>query len=118
MKKIIFLGLFASLLATCHPHEADLDGYDCANQTPTYTTDIQPIMAAHCTNSACHDASNPADNLDLTTYDNVKEHAGHSHFLGALEHKSGFEAMPQNAAKLPDSLILKIACWAKNGSPQ
>jgi len=117
MKKIAFLGIFALLFAACGEKEADLSGYDCTSQTSlTYTADIQPIMAAHCTR--CHGSSNPSDNMDLTTYDNVKEHAGHAHFMGALEHNSKYDAMPQGAAKLPDSLILKIACWAKNGSPQ
>lgn len=117
MKKIACLGVFALLFAACGEKDVDLSGYDCSSQTSlTYTADIQPIMAAHCT--SCHGANNPSDGLDLSTYANVKDHAGHAHFLGSLEHNSKYEAMPRGAAKLPDSLILKIACWAKNGSPQ
>ncbi len=117
MKKITFLSLVALLIAACGHKDANLSGYDCTSQTSlTYTADIQPIMATHCT--SCHGSTNPSDNLDLTTYANVKEHVSHDHFLGSLEHESSYEAMPRGAAKLPDSLILKIACWAKNGSPQ
>lgn len=116
MKKISIFGLFSLGFVACMQHEADLSGYTCSSTIPTYTADIQPIMATHCT--SCHGATNPADDLDLSSYANVKEHVQHARFWGSLEHKSKYEAMPQNAAKLPDSVLTKIACWAKNGSPQ
>ncbi len=116
MQKFILLGLISLFFAACMNHEADLTAYDCTNQNPSYSVDIQPIMAAHCSN--CHGGANPSDDLDLSTYANVKEHAQHKRFWGAIEHSSKYEAMPKGAAKLTDSLILKIACWAKNGSPQ
>lgn len=119
MKKIAIFALLAGSIYACKEKEVDLSGYDCSSQTAlTYTADIRPILVTNCGFSGCH-GSNPGSGLeDFTVYANAKEHVQHAHFLGALEHNSKYEAMPQGRAKLPDSLILKIACWAKNGSPE
>lgn len=119
MQKLLSFTSVIFVFSACMQHEADLSGYDCSNQPNlSYSVDIQPIINNSCATSSCHDASNPADKLDLSSYEKVKDHIQHAKFWGALEHNTKYEPMPKGASKLSDTLILKIACWAKNGTPQ
>jgi hypothetical protein len=88
--------------------------YDCVGVAPTYTTDVKPILDNSCATYGCHNSSAAGDK-NLSAYALVKVEAVKASFLGALEHKSGFESMPQGASKLSDANIKTIACWIENG---
>jgi mono/diheme cytochrome c family protein len=91
-------------------------GYDCTGQTPTYNNDIKAIYDASCATSGCHNASHHAAGIDLSTY-SAAISANNDDILGAVEHNSGYSAMPQGAGKLSDTQIKKIYCWMQNNKP-
>lgn len=92
--------------------------FDCTGVASTYTTNVKPLMDAHCATSGCHSASQKAGGKDLSTYAGTKNAAGNNSFLGSIEHLSGYTSMPEGAAKLNDADIKTIACWVQNGMPQ
>lgn len=109
-KKFLGIALFCAVTALFSCTQDPLKDFDCTGSTPTYTTDVAPIMAANCT--GCHGATSPSGNVDLTTYAKVKA-AGN--LFCSVNHDNGCDAMPQGAAKLSDADIKKIACWINNG---
>lgn len=116
MKKtflVISVFCLSIVLFSCKNTNDPLKDFDCTGATPTYTADIDTIMAANCT--SCHSGSFPSGNLDLSTYANVK---AESNLFCSVNHDAACEAMPQGAAKLSDADIKKIACWIKNDKPQ
>lgn len=113
---ILIMGLFM-ILPGCKK-ESEPITYDCTGLTPTYDLNVKSLMDTHCATAGCHSASNKADGKDLSTYASTKSAASNTSFLGSIEHRSGFDNMPQNAAKLADTDIKTIACWIQNGMPQ
>lgn len=92
--------------------------YDCTSVTPTYTTDIKPIMDVSCATVGCHSASAKAQGIDLSTYAVVKSESSNKAFMGSMQHGSGYSAMPKSASKLTDASLQKIYCWIQSGTPQ
>ncbi|MBL7813606.1 MAG: hypothetical protein JNL70_01285 [Saprospiraceae bacterium] len=118
MKKILFLGAFALAMFLVQCTKDSVDTVTCTGTTPTYTADIKAIMDASCAISGCHNASSKADGYDLSTYAGTSSAAGKNAFLGSVQHKSGYDAMPKGGSKLSDATLTKIACWVQNGTPQ
>jgi hypothetical protein len=54
----------------------------------------------------------------LSSYTGAKSASSKSAFLGSIQHKSGYKAMPQGSGQLVDSDIKLISCWVQNGTPQ
>ncbi len=120
MPKLLFAAglLLASLTLAMCQKETTGTTYDCTGLTPTYTNDIKAIINTNCAKSGCHDASTQEAGIDLSTYAKVKSESSNARFLGAIEHRTGYEAMPQDASKLADANIQKIYCWIENGQPE
>ena len=118
--KILFFGagclIAIILLSSCK--KEDLNIYDCAGTTPTYTADIKVILDTNCAISKCHDASTKKKKIDLSNYISAKSESTNSRFLGAIQHKKGYTNMPRKAEMLEASLVEKISCWVLNGSPE
>jgi hypothetical protein len=91
---------------------------DCTGLTPTYTADIKAILDASCALSGCHDTGTQQAGIDLSNYTDAKTVSTQERFLGAINHKKGFEAMPQGSPKLSSDKINLITCWVQNGSPE
>jgi hypothetical protein len=91
---------------------------DCTGLTPTYTADIKPILDASCAISGCHDAITQQNGYDFSSYESAKSASQGSRFLGAIQHKSGFVAMPYNLPKLSDDKVQQLTCWVETGSPE
>lgn len=116
MKGKIVLSLFAALLViiactkdkTLVPEPIDSE---CPNVI-SFANDVKPIIDINCATSGCHDASG-AGGYDLSTYSSVA--ANGEVILNVINHDTGFSPMPQGAEKLPDSVILKVKCWVKQG---
>ncbi len=104
------------VLASCKKDETVV--YDCNGVTSTYTANVKEIMDNSCAMAGCHDAISREKGFDLSSYNGVKAGAAASSFMGSMEHKSGFDAMPQGAAKLSDANLKTIACWIENGMPE
>lgn len=116
-KKLIGLSACVALaFAACKKETAT--SFDCTGSTPTYTNDVKSIINSNCATSGCHAANNPAEGIDLSTYAKVKAESAKDRFLGSIEHLSGYEAMPDGAAKLSETQIKTISCWIDNGTPE
>ncbi len=119
MKNFLFIGTFALVMTWVQcTKESTVDTVTCTGTTPTYTNDIKAIMDASCALSGCHNASSKQAGYDLSSYAGTSSAASKTAFLGSIQHKSGFEAMPQGSSKLSDATLTKIACWVQNGIPQ
>jgi len=119
MKKVaisLVTALALFFVSSCKKDSVEV--YDCTGLTPTYTTDIKTILDANCAVSGCHNTSSRADGKDYSTYSSASSLSRESNFLGSIQHKSGYDAMPRGASKLSDATIKLISCWVQNGSPQ
>ncbi len=91
---------------------------DCTGLTPTYTASVKLILDTSCAVVGCHDAITSQNGINLSTYASAKAISSENRFLGAIQHKSGFEPMPFGGAKLPEATIEILTCWVQNGSPE
>ena len=116
--KSIFVALLMIGLAVSCKDDDTPDGVDCAGLTPTYNNDIKSILDTSCAKSGCHNSADLANNMDLSTYASAMPISQQPRFLGAINHQSGFIAMPQDAPKLSNDKIELLTCWVENGSPE
>lgn len=116
--QIVGVALLAvtAFAATCKKSASSKTAEAC-DIKPTYAVDVKPIIDQSCGNT-CHSNKWKADGIELTSYELVKAEAAKPRFLGALNHKEGYDPMPKKAPKLSDSLLKVIDCWIKNGSPE
>ena len=99
--------------------------YDCTGYTPTYypvpgdtnNVSVKALLDNSCAIEGCHGA-NGDGGLNLSTYEGASAASKEKRFMGAIQHKPFYQAMPKNAAILPDQDIHKLFCWIENGSPQ
>lgn len=91
---------------------------DCTGSSPTYTANVKALIDANCATSGCHSASAQANGINLSTYASTKSESSKSRFMGSIQHKSGYDAMPKGAAQLSDANIKTIYCWIENGAPE
>jgi hypothetical protein len=120
MKRFNKFSIFIFLcfvLAVISCKKESIDSYDCTAVTPTYTANIKGIFDNNCATAGCHSGDNPEKGIDLSTYSGSRANANDK-LIGAIEHKSGYSAMPEKAAKLDDNSIRLIYCWVKSGAPQ
>ncbi|HEX5111608.1 MAG TPA: hypothetical protein VFV79_02095 [Saprospiraceae bacterium] len=104
------------LLLSCNKDEAI--PIDCSGLTPTYTADIKNIIDSHCAITGCHNTFSHQEGIDLSNYQGASAASHNDNFLGAIQHKKGYQPMPKDAAKLSDSKIQLLTCWVQNGSPE
>lgn len=88
----------------------------CDTLDVSFSMDVVPIMTANC--FSCHSNTNAPDfasGIQLEDYDDVK--ASSTLIVGAINHSSGFSAMPLNAEKMDTCSIQTIEAWVHAGSP-
>lgn len=107
------LGL--TLFTQCKKEDADI--VECTGITPSYNSNVKAIMDASCAKSGCHNSSSKKSGYDLSSYEATKSAAGNKAFVASIQHKSGYNKMPQGASKLSDADIKTVACWVQNGMP-
>jgi hypothetical protein len=115
--KLFSVAMMAGILFFACGKE-DNNTYDCNGVTPTYTNDIKSVMDNSCALAGCHDAASKEQGYDLSNYSGVKAASAKDAFLGSMEHKGGFDAMPKGASQLSTATLQKIYCWIQNGTPQ
>jgi cytochrome c553 len=119
MKKTIPIALLlASAVLVSRCKKEAIYTVDCVGAMPTYNVDVKPIMDANCAITGCHNAATKKEGYDLSNYEGTKAAAGNLAFRGAIQHKSGYTAMPKKADKLSDADIRTVTCWVQNGMPQ
>ncbi len=92
--------------------------FECIGFEPTYTADIKPILDGSCAISGCHNASSAQNGIVLSAYASAAAESLNDRFLGSIQHKKGYIAMPKDAAQLSQSDIELLTCWVQNGSPE
>lgn len=92
--------------------------FDCNGITPTYTTNVKPILDNSCAKSGCHDAITVQNGVNLSTYSSASAVSQQERFLGVIHHRDGFPPMPFDGPKLPQAQLQILSCWVQNGSPQ
>jgi len=65
---------------------------------------------------ACHSAASNTGNVTLEGYSQLMNHVNSGRLEGAINHRPGFQAMPQGAAKMPACDIAKIEAWIVSGA--
>ena len=111
--KYLFLILF---LISCNK-ETDTDPEVTPEPTTTatvsFTTDVQPIFNTTCNGSYCHGGG--ADGKTFGTHAEITA-VPSATVLGAINHSTGFEAMPKSQPKLSQGKIDTITTWINEGS--
>ena len=116
--KVLFTVCCLAILVISCKDDDNPDEVDCTGLTPTYTADIKAILDTSCAKSGCHNSSDLANNIDLSTYATASAISQEARFLGAINHKSGFSPMPQDDDKLPTATIELLTCWVETDSPE
>lgn len=120
MKRTVFFVLVLSgIVAAAGCKKDNVDAIECDNtgfttNTIKYSTVVEPILSANC--YSCHSNTTQLGGINLQGHANAKAQADNGKLLGAISHSSGFDAMPQNASKLPQEQICKIKFWIENGT--
>ena len=116
-KTVFVIAISIFLMNTGCDNGSD-DPLDCTGLSPGYTADIKPILDASCAKSGCHDAITAQNGVNLSTYLTASVISQQERFLGVINHRPGFPAMPFNEEKLPNHHIQLLTCWVENGSPE
>ena len=117
------LFIFSFLMAIGCSH--DIIDYASVEQI-SYSQHIQPIFKKNCLSSGCHNSQNPANGLELTSWESlirgsdygaviISGHAEHSHLVEHLEGEAE-PRMPLNRNPLPEEQIEFIARWVEEGA--
>lgn len=93
--------------------DVNCTGIDAAENT--YTAAIKPILNNSCALGGCHDAATKVSDVDLSDYAAAREAFEKKAVLCSINHGNECSRMPKGGAKLPDDVIRKLSCWAKNG---
>lgn len=117
-KTIIVISASIAVIFLSQCKKESIDQFDCTGISPTYTANVKSILDTRCATSGCHSATSKAEGIDLSNYSSASAESKKDRFLGSIQHKSGFKAMPQGSAKLDDATIKTLSCWVQNGSPQ
>jgi hypothetical protein len=119
-KSILFaLALFSLIGISACRHTVDYSQFPEVK----YSTDVNPIIIANCTQSRCHGLVE-SERFDLLTYDNVIRHGG---IVAGKPHKSNFYNVistlnPYNIMPVPpqpaltDEQIKTVFLWIAQGA--
>lgn len=88
----------------------------CDTSNVTYNSTIRPLFLSKCAGGSCHDAASPAGSIDLTTYADAFSTANDGSLAGAIQHESGFSAMPPSQW-LSQCEIDQVLIWIQDGAP-
>jgi len=88
---------------------------ECLSSNMSYVSDIMPILQNHC--MGCHQGTSAPAELNFQNFSNLQAAALNGRIKGAINHQTGFSAMPKNGNKLNDCQIDKISSWIDAGAP-
>jgi mono/diheme cytochrome c family protein len=82
----------------------------CDSVNVTYARTIWPILAANCV--SCHNSSSEDNgNIDMNKFEDIARIAVSGQLMGAIEHRTGYSAMPKVGNGLSVCDIAKIRRW-------
>ena len=121
MKRIlsILLIIFVATMAGCYYDNAEklypVISTTCDLTNVTFSGTVKPILQASC--FSCHSNSNASSSgggIMLENYADLKSSAS-GRLMGAVNHVSGYSAMPKGGGKLTDCEISQLQKWIDNG---
>ena len=86
---------------------------ECDTAQISFNRDVAPIFKNNC--ESCHTGSFPGGGRLLDSYEGIKNTADSGQLLGAINHLSGYKAMPPDR-KISDCNIHKITAWINQGT--
>ena len=116
-QKLLITGLVMcmTILGSCY-YDIEPNPGTCDTSNVTYSGTIAGIIQSNgCLSADCHGGNNPLSGIRLSDYNSVK--AMETRLFGAVNHSTGFVAMPQNAGKISQCEIDKIQAWINAGAP-
>ena len=104
------------LLQACASNDLDegTTPITCDGQIASYSDHIEPIVAANCAVSGCHNGSNP-DAPDWTAPENLKSKSTEVKRRILLP-ESHADHMPRGGT-LSNADITRLVCWVDQGAP-
>jgi len=105
-------------LSSCYydnEEEVYPDSGGCDTTNVTYSGSVAPVLQANC--NACHSGNGPSAGIVTDNYTDLLTVVNSGQFKGAINHSSGYSAMPKNAPKLSDCNLSKINKWIDAGAP-
>lgn len=114
--KLLLVSILALTLAISgcyYDNEEDLylGSSTCDTTNVTYSASVAPVFAGYC--NSCHSGSSPSGNIKTDSYSAVTANISRIH--GAINHQSGFMAMPQSGGSLSSCDLTKIDIWIRQG---
>ena len=106
---LVSIVFVVALFSSCKKGKEEV--IDCTGVSPSYTSDVKPIINANCLSSGCHSAG--SSNGDYTTYDGLKKVA----LSGSLERRVVTNKSMPVSSPLSLEDRKKIKCWISSGSP-
>ncbi|MDP1747635.1 MAG: hypothetical protein Q8L90_18825 [Bacteroidota bacterium] len=97
------------LFPSCKKETKD-EVIDCTGVSPSYNSEIKPIINANCISSGCHNAG--SSNGDYTTYAGLKAVAS----TGTLESRVIINKTMPPSGPLSLEHRKKIKCWISSGA--
>ncbi len=119
MKKSVFLLvlliLTVSLFVQCKKDNVESQQQNTVNTCDTTNVTYSKIVSILSTNSCigCHGSS---ASVPLNNYDNVKTVALSGRLVGAVEHLSGYNPMPNSSQKISECDRKTIKAWINQGT--
>jgi len=86
----------------------------CDTSNVTYSKSVTTILKNNC--YSCHFGNAALGNIELNTYETTIIRVTDESLLGTIKHQNGYQAMPENAAKLSDCDIAQIEAWINDGA--
>jgi hypothetical protein len=116
VKQFIIITVLATSVGACVNHDLEASKvFDCTGfKTVEYSNDIQPIIAANCAISGCHNGDNGTDR-NWTDPVKLKNHATEVKRRVSLPKTDG-DHMPR-VGELSDEQMKLIVCWVGQGAP-
>jgi mono/diheme cytochrome c family protein len=96
--------------------EALYPNNNCNTTDVSYSTTIAGIVNANGCLS-CHGPVSPVGGFSLDNYAGVKAKVLDGRLFGAVNHSSGFSAMPQGGVRISQCEINQIKSWIDHGAP-
>ncbi|HSZ25633.1 MAG TPA: hypothetical protein VK766_07955 [Cytophagaceae bacterium] len=121
MKNIILLLFVSAFMSSCYFDKYEelypLANYvnDCdTTLATTYSSSVSMIINNNCI--SCHNNKTKNGNLDLSSYSLVVNSVNSGRFVGAIQHNTGYYAMPPNVTLQPCE-INRINSWIQQNLP-
>ncbi len=114
---IIFSILLIIINSCTHDTESLDQGNSntCDTSNVTYSVTIKGILENNAC-LTCHSGTAvDGGNVVLDNYSSISQYAANGKLWGALNHESGYPAMPKGGNKLSDCNLKKIKIWIDTG---